>query len=167
MFPKTNTRKGFYRFPSPILGKVLSSPNQYWDRFYRFPRSVQGKGSIVSQSSTGKTSRFPSLLLGNYSGFHSPCSTGKRFSRFLSLYWEKDLQVPQSNTGKSFYRFTSPLLGKGFRFPSPILEKGSIGSSVQRCVKVVYVLKSNTGKKFYRFPSPVLGKGSIGSPVQY
>ena len=58
-------------------------------------------------------------------------------------------------------------MGKGFKFPSPILEKGSICSSVQYCVKVVYVLKSNTGKKFYRFPSPVLGKGCIGLPVQY
>ena len=63
-------------------------------------------------------------------------------------------------------------------FLSSLLGKGSIGSPVQYCVKVVYVLKSNTGKRFYRFTSPFLGKGSrffspiqekdsIGSPVQY
>ena len=47
------------------------------------------------------------------------------------------------------------------------MGKGSIGSSFQYCLMVLYVLKSNTGKKFYGFPSPVLGKGCIGLPVQY
>ena len=56
--------------------------------------------------------------------------------------------------------FSSPILEKGFRYPSPVLDKGSVGSPVQYLVKVVYVLGS-------RFSSPVLGKGSIGSPVQY
>ena len=68
-------------------------------------------------------------------------------------------------------------MGKGSRFPSPILKKGSIGSSVQYWVKVLSVLKSNIGKssrfpvqyweRLYRFISPVLGKGSIGFPVKY
>ena len=100
--------------PVQYWEKVLGSPNQYWDRFYRFPRPVLVIGSIISQSSTRKSPRFPSLLLGNYSRFPSPCSTAKRF-----------------------YKFLSPLQGKG-----------SLGSLVQYCVKVVYVLKSNTGKRF-------------------
>ena len=63
-------------------------------------------------------------------------------------YWEKVLKVPLSGSGKGIYRFLSPILGKG-----------SIGSPVQYCVrvvgspvlywvKVVYVLKSITGKRF-------------------
>ena len=59
----------------------------------------------------------------------------------------------------SFYRFPRPELGKGsivslsstgksFRFNQSNTEKGSIGSSVPYCVKVVYVVKSNTGKRF-------------------
>ena len=53
-----------------------------------------------------------------------------------------------------------------YRFTSPILEKGSIGSSVPYCVKVVYVLKSNTGKMFL-VPQTSTGIGSLGSPDQY
>ena len=94
------------------------------------------------------------------------CSTGKGPVGFPVLSWEKVLCVPKSNTGKGFYRFTSPLLGKGFRLPSPILEKGSIGSSVKYCVKVVYVLKSITGKRLL-VPQASTGIGSINSPDQY
>ena len=90
-------------FPSPILGKgsigcpvqywekVLCSPNQYWDRFYRFPRPVLGKGSIVSQSSTGKSSRFPSLLLGIILDSPVHAVLGKGSVGSSVLYWEKDL----------------------------------------------------------------------------
>ena len=69
------------------------------------------------------------------------------------------------------YMFSSPMLEKGCRFPSLILGKGSIGSQDQYCdgfytfpspllekvsigspvlywVRVVYVRKSNTGKRF-------------------
>ena len=46
--PNSNTGKRFYRFSSPILLKVFGSPNQYLDRFYRFSRPVLGKGSIVT-----------------------------------------------------------------------------------------------------------------------
>ena len=43
----------------------------------------------------------------------------------------------KSNTGKRFYKL-----------PNPILGKGSIDSTLQYLVKVVYVLKANTGKRF-------------------
>ena len=85
---------------------------------------------------------FPSLVLGKVLGspvhycevildslVHAVLSKGSVGSSVL--YWGKDLWVPQSNTGKRFYRLISQLLGKGSRFPSPILEKGSIGSLVK------------------------------------
>ena len=46
------------------------------------------------------------------------------------------------------------------------MEKGSIGSSVKYCVKLVYVLKSITGKRFL-VPQTSTAIGSIGSPDQY
>ena len=61
--------------------------------------------------------------------------------------------------------FSSPILEKGSRLPSPVLGKGSIGSQVQYRVKVMF--SSPIHEKGSRFSSPVLGKGSIGSPVQY
>ena len=69
---------------------------------------------MFSSPVLGKGSRFPSPLLGNYSRFPSPCSTGKKF----------------------------------YKFPSPILGKGFIGFPFQYWGKVVYVLKSNTSKGF-------------------
>ena len=51
--------------------------------------------------------------------------------------------------------FSSPILEKGSRFPSPVLGKGSIGSPVQYWKKVLYVPLFSTGK------------GSVGFPVQY
>ena len=51
-------------------------------------------------------------------------------------------------------------------FPSPILGKGSIGSSVKYFVKVVYVLKSISGKRLL-VPQTSTGIGSLGSPDQY
>ena len=36
----------------------------------------------------------------------------------------KGFLVPQSTTGKMLYRFTSRILNKGSRFPSPIVGKG-------------------------------------------
>ena len=85
---------------------------------------------------------FPSLVLGKILGFPVHyCEVildslvhavpGKGSVRSSVLYWGKDLWVPQSNTGNRFYRLISQLLGKGSRFPSPILEKGSIGSLVK------------------------------------
>ena len=35
--------------------------------------------------------------------------------------WEKVLCFPKSNTRKKFYRFSSPILGKGFWFLKPVL----------------------------------------------
>ena len=78
------------------------------------PNQYCGKVVLFPQSSTGKISRVPSPLQGNYSSFPSPSSIGKRF----------------------------------YKFPSPILGKGSIGSPVWYWVKVVYVLKSHTRKRF-------------------
>ena len=40
----------FYRFPSPVLGKVLGSPVHYWEIILASPvHAVLGKGSISSQ----------------------------------------------------------------------------------------------------------------------
>ena len=85
---------------------------------------------------------FPSLVLGKILGFpvhycdvilnslvHAVLGKGSVGSSVM--YCGNDLWVPQSNTGKRFYRLISQLLGKGSRFPSPILEKGSIGSLVK------------------------------------
>ena len=144
-------------FSSPVLEKgSIVSPIQYWKGFSRFPIPVLGKRSMCFQV------HYYEIILD--SPVHAVLGKGSVGSSVL--YWAKDLFVPQSNTGKSFYRFTIQLLGKGSKLTSPILEKGSIGSPVQYCLKVVYVLKSNTGKRFW-VPSLVLGKGSIGSPVQY
>ena len=49
LVPKSTTGKRFYRFPSPVLEKVLevsqSSPGK---RFYVFPRPILGKGFLGS-----------------------------------------------------------------------------------------------------------------------
>ena len=51
--------------------------------------------------------------------------------------------------------FSSPILGKGSRFPCLVLGKGC------------NMFSSPILEKGCMFPSPVQGKGSIGSPVQY
>ena len=84
-------------FPSPLLGKVLVSPVQYWKRFY-VPKSKLGKDSIgspvhywvkvlcVLKSNARKGCRFPSAVMGKGS-IGSP-----------DQYWD------------GFYKFPSPLL---------------------------------------------------------
>ena len=48
----------------------------------------------------------------------------------------KGFLVPQSSSGKRFYRFPGPILGKGSGFPSSVLEK-VLGSKVQNWEKVL------------------------------
>ena len=73
--------------------------------------------------------------------------------------------VLNSNTGKRFYRFPSPVLGKGY-IGSPVQywEK-VIGAPVQYWEKVLGSA-NQYWDMFYRFPRPVQGKGSrFPSPV--
>ena len=93
-----------------------------------------------------KGSRFPCPVLGKGS-IGSPVQYWEKVLGSPNQYWEK-FQVPQSITGKIF-KFSSPCsTGKRFyKFPSPILGKGSIGSPVHYWVKIVYFLKSQHWKK--------------------
>ena len=61
---------------------------------------------------------FPSPDLGK--GSMSPFSTGKGSACFPVQTWEKVLCVPKTNTGKRFYRLSSPMLRKGSWFPKPV-----------------------------------------------
>ena len=131
MFSSPILEKGF-RFTSPVLEKgSIGSLVQYWKRFYRFTSPVLGKGSIG----------YPVQFWGRF--LDPQTSTGIGSIGSSDQYWEKVLKVPQSNTEKRLYRF-----------PSSVLEKGSVGSLVQYC------------KRFCRFPSPVLGK-VLCSPIHY
>ena len=130
---------------------------------------------------------FPCPILGKGS-IGSPVQNWVKVVYVLKSNTGKRFQVPQCSTGKRLYRFPSPILGIGSRFPSSVLEKRfqvpqcSTGKMLYRFTSPILrkgsrfpfpVLEKGCGfpstvlGKSSWFPSPILGKGSVGSPVQY
>ena len=102
-------------FSSPILGKgSIGFPVQYCVNVVYVHKSNTGKGFYVPQSTTGKMLySFTSLILRKGSRFPSPI-VGKGCS-FPSPVLEKGCRFPSPcSTGKRFFRFLSPTLGKCF-----------------------------------------------------